>query len=529
MNDDKLKLLQSQLQQKIIQLKIESNKMPEQRSNKWLEMRKFGFGGSEVASLLGINPYMKEKDLIRQKIGIVETKWNGNIYTRWGVVQEENTKRFIELIFNMNIEEINILKGAIDGQLYSPDGIGVVNLRYFDYEMSKALNKYFYTLFEFKAPFCRIPSGIIPKEYMPQIQSGLSVIDDIDNALFVNALYRMCSLTQFGLNNSYNINFHSSDKNKNYKPDSNPIALGIIVIYQNNESKKKFKEFYEKYEHDKDVVSDESDYDDAFDDVSDNGDIFDNDVAFDDVNDNGDGNNSDNESETDPDDSDIVKKNVSSCDRDIDNEYDFNMICIDQILKYPPAISNIEIQQFKTKNINNINEILSTSYNYNSKTFQSAIKLPYEMDFGDTKNDIVHRLFELITNNNENKYVSSLKIDYLDPFIVRKNLEKIEFMNSQNIITDEDKIDEITLNKNIHKFFVNQISQSRIRLEEHSDCEIIGFIPWKLFDCDVILVNRDMECITNIQSKITESIKILNEIHKASDEKKYELFNKYYK
>ena len=41
-------------------------------------------------------------------------------------------------------------------------------------------------------------SGKIQKYYIPQIQSGLSVIKDADFALFVNSLNRICSLKTMG-------------------------------------------------------------------------------------------------------------------------------------------------------------------------------------------------------------------------------------------------------------------------------------------------------------------------------------------
>lgn len=504
------------LQQKIDQLKKESDRMPEQRSKEWLEMRKFGFGGSEVATLIGWNPYMKAKELIMKKLGLIESNWNGNVYTRWGTVQEENTKCFMEMIFNTYIVEINILKGEIEGQLYSPDGIGAVNLRYYDYEHEKALNNYFYILFEFKAPFCRIPSGIIPREYMPQVQSGLSVLKNADKALFVNSLYRLCSLTQIGLNSSYNINFHSSDKNKRYESGSDPVALGIIVVYQDDISQKKFKEFYEQHK-EFDVIEDEEydfsdNEDNNFNDTEDERDEFD----FDD-----DGNDFDDFDEDE-------NNNFSDTADEIEDKYSLNMLSIDQIIKYPPPITIAEKQQFTINHQNMINMVANNDYIYDPKTFQLAIRLPYEMDFGDTENDIVDRLFELVTNNNEKKYISELKIEYLEQFIIRKNLNKVEFINSQNIINENDNIDNSILENNIHKFFVNQIVQCRTKLEKVGNCEIIGFIPWKLYNCDIISVNRDPELINLIQTKISETIKILNEIHAAPANKKNELFQKYY-
>ncbi len=493
------KSMKSGIQEKIDQIIIESNRMPEQRSTEWLKLRKTGFGGSETAALLGVNTFKKEIDLMRSKLNIGK-RFTGNLYTRWGVVQEQNIQRLMEMIFHTTVEELNILRGEIEGQLYSPDGIGLLQLKCEREKITssdevvierKSFKEYFYTLFEFKAPFGRIPSGKVPPEYMPQLQSGLSVISDLDNALFVNALFRICSLKDLGLNNTYNEKFHYGDKKKKYCPEPKPIALGIMVVYQNMKEKEKFEEFYDKTS-DNNYGSD-SDYDSDSDSDSDN-ELY---IA-------------DSDSDDDiEDDSDDEEKKI---------DYNLNMLSIDRIIKLPP-------EYVLAKNDEAMKNIMDENYKADPNIFCQAIKQGYEMDFGNTGNSIIIRLFELMVESKDEKYVSAVKTEYSEPYLVDEHLCRIDFMYNQDIPIP-DTIDVELIEKNIHKSFCKQIENIRHKLGD--DKEIIGFIPWKMFDCDIILVDRDPGFNKLINVKISEAMKLLTKVDKAPPDKKDDMLKKYY-
>ena len=226
---------------KIIELKKLGANMPKQGTEEWKKKRMYSIGGSEVSILLGINPWKKEIDLVKDKTNL-SAPFNGNIATRWGNILENVTCRMMEIIFNTKIEEINMLLGTLKGQSYSPDGVSVVEF------IHNNIKKFYYILWEFKAPFSRLPYKKIPKEYNSQIQSGLSIIKDADNSLFVSSIYRLCSLEDLGVNNKYNESLHYLDKKrkKKYEPE-NPISVGIIVIYQSLQDKKNFTDKYIKF------------------------------------------------------------------------------------------------------------------------------------------------------------------------------------------------------------------------------------------------------------------------------------------
>lgn len=225
---------------KILELKRTTVHLPAQGTNEWLKLRKKCFGGSEIGTLLGLNPYQKVKQLIANKVGL--TKFNGNQYTRWGNIFEEVTVKWLEGLFNTKIYEFSSLPGFTDRQRFSPDGIGVFKLKCSDVVKGKVIEtiEYIILLLEFKSPACSIPNGITPVHYEPQLMTGLLSVPFSEVGLFVNNMYRKCSYQVLGYNKFYDAVYHKTDK-KRITVD-NPIACGAVMIYQTDEQKKQFAE-----------------------------------------------------------------------------------------------------------------------------------------------------------------------------------------------------------------------------------------------------------------------------------------------
>ncbi len=160
-----------------------------QRSPEWYEKRSRSFGGSELAALMGQNQYKKAHALIIEKVR--GSNFTGSIATRWGVLFENVTKIWTEKVLRMEeaIEEMPSVNGFTEGQHFSPDGLGIVRLKNIDNE-----KEWYIVLFEFKAPFSTIPDGYVPKQYVPQLQAGLHSINVAHLAIFVNNMYRLCTL-----------------------------------------------------------------------------------------------------------------------------------------------------------------------------------------------------------------------------------------------------------------------------------------------------------------------------------------------
>ncbi len=211
---------------------------PEQRSNEWYNLRKTTIGGSEIASLLNVNPYGNIAKVIAEKIGL--TKFYGNTATKWGTLFENVTKLYTEKVLCMeeHIMETGSVEGAIPRQRYSPDGIGAVELLNVDGEVDTYI-----ILFEFKAPYRTFPNGRIPPNYIPQVQTGLISIPITEYAIFVNNSYRKCTLRELDFTPSYDREYHAVDFKKRRKGAGNSVfACGIIYLYQTNDHANDFLE-----------------------------------------------------------------------------------------------------------------------------------------------------------------------------------------------------------------------------------------------------------------------------------------------
>jgi hypothetical protein len=233
--------------EKIVNFINKQEAAPIQKSAEWYKIKKNTIGGSEVATVLGLNPFKTLKALVGEKTGVLNNKFNGNLYTRWGNIFENVTKSWAEkiLLMDADIYESGSLEGILERQRYSPDGLGVVKLR----------DKYFIVLFEFKAPFKSIPDGKIPKYYRPQIQTGMLSIPIVDTSIFINNCYRKCKLKDIGFSYTYNQEFHINDKIKT----KYVYACGVIYFYQTEKQYKKLTEDEKKYINEQDTVNRDDD------------------------------------------------------------------------------------------------------------------------------------------------------------------------------------------------------------------------------------------------------------------------------
>lgn len=186
--------------------------LPAQRSKQWLQNRKFSIGGSEMGTIAGHNPYKDLRGLVEEHLGL--TEFNGNINTYWGSIIEDLVTVILEKKWDCKIHETGSLPGAIELQKYSPDG-----LVYLDF-MDKIV------LIEIKSAARRIANGKVPHMYKPQVYTGLDTVPIADMGLFVDALFRRCSMADFKFTPKYDTIIHPD------KPLGEPLALCMICIYE---------------------------------------------------------------------------------------------------------------------------------------------------------------------------------------------------------------------------------------------------------------------------------------------------------
>jgi hypothetical protein len=229
-----------------------------QHSEKWLAEKVFTIGGSSLATIQNLNPFSSIAKLISEKIGL--TSFNGDIKPQWGNLFEDVIKRYVEYDRNCIIlgEDLYIVSdGKYKGTSYSPDGIAIMsipkesmsmpNLQFSD-DMHEQIiiphTKPIPVLIEFKCPYSRIPSGKVPKYYLPQVKMGLELLNFPELGLFIEGVFRRCSWEQLGDNPDYDKTLVSKSSGKL------PLAYGICGFYLN---KVKFTEHLSKIHNNKKI------------------------------------------------------------------------------------------------------------------------------------------------------------------------------------------------------------------------------------------------------------------------------------
>lgn len=171
-----------------------------QHSEQWHDAKKYCIGGSQMSTILGLNPYETIKSLISTKADVRPTRPFGTVYTEWGNIFESVLRNYAQLIFCTHIVGNDEFIRYSDDIAYSPDGLGIVPSR------SEPTHGYL-VLFEFKCPMSRRPSTEPPKYYVPQLLTGLGVMPMCAFSLYVEGVFRRCGWGQLDESMEYDTSF----------------------------------------------------------------------------------------------------------------------------------------------------------------------------------------------------------------------------------------------------------------------------------------------------------------------------------
>jgi hypothetical protein len=395
--------------------------LPAQGTDEWLDLRRFNIGGSEIGVLTGDNKFSNMKKLVAGKVGLCCFK--GIMATRWGKAFEKVTTILMQQILEIDgsIQETSSIEGGIPNHRYSPDGLAVAKMLcggVIDGEYIET-KEYVTLLFEFKSPYSSIPDGTVPKCYMPQVLAGLGSIPIADFGLFVNNMYRKCSLAQFQVDATYDTAFHNKDAGKFVL--RNPVAMGFIIVYMSLETHSKFLESRD----DLDIDSRETGS------AADDSDTDDSDAA---------------------DDSDL---------------------------------SHINYAQMKSAGPPDLAQTILTK--------SDKIRI----DFGKSN----YYEFDSLLTMYDQKLID---FHYCEPLVIPDEMNKIPFVGRQANVSGE----------------MASISDYRRKISdgltnELADCDcakIIGYIPYKLFNSDMIVVDRDPKFLAKCNEKVQETISVVRKV-----------------
>ena len=141
-----------------------------QRTQEWYEARKQCVTASELASVLGQNPYCSKAKTLRLKLGVEQSNYT-SASCQHGIDNEDRAIQMYERRTGHRVLAYGLLRSQVEGQSHlagSPDGITCCG-----------------RLIEVKCPASRkIIPGVIPKYYLPQIEllmhiTGIRVTDFI--------------------------------------------------------------------------------------------------------------------------------------------------------------------------------------------------------------------------------------------------------------------------------------------------------------------------------------------------------------
>jgi hypothetical protein len=400
-----------------------------QGSEEWLKTRQSIVGGSELSILIGKNPFSSIADLVASKCGL--SKFTNNVATKWGNIFEELTRIITQLIFIPDIPlseeciyETGSLEGIIPHHRFSPDGLTVIICKKANGDLVPII-----VLLEFKSPLSSIPAGVVPPYYLPQVKAGLCDIEMTEMGLFINNMYRKCTLAQFGNNPEYNRNFHGSDIKKKVTIQE-PFAIGILGLYQTEEQHARLLDTYDA----------ENSY--------------------------------------------TMRSNDDSSS-DEDTREDITRTILHRIL-----------HQFSTKGLNKDNTVGRL------------------IDVGALDEQDTLKLFQYICNK-------QITVKYFAPNIymhrLRKNIPSELICADRNIISYSGY--ETNPAKFVRKFVAGCIDKGY---------RPVGFLPWKLFKSDMILVDKDPMYIYQFVPKINEVITIVSDIcatdHYAERQARFERY-----
>jgi hypothetical protein len=198
-------------------------------------------GGSEIAALRGCNPYKGFFDVVAEKVALLAGRddWTGGGRACWwGTLFEDVAAAVVGEDLGSPVRGDEICVQARPGHRTSPDGFLVARF-YRDAAGGRRLWRTHVrpsaaydaaaALLEFKCPHSRAPTGAAPKQYVPQVESGLAVAPVASVGLFVDAVFRKCPLPALGDAPGYDEEYHRTDRGR-FGPGL-PVAWGAIFVY----------------------------------------------------------------------------------------------------------------------------------------------------------------------------------------------------------------------------------------------------------------------------------------------------------
>lgn len=143
-------------------------------------------GGSDIPTIMNINPFKKRFDLLLEKAELLENEFEGNIYTEYGNVLEPKIREYINKLKNTNYIEYKKIDGNIRCHLDGFDNVSVLEIKTTSQIRKKvsSYKKYLVQLL-FYMQQTNVEKGLLavyerPKDFCEEFQEDRLQMFDID-------------------------------------------------------------------------------------------------------------------------------------------------------------------------------------------------------------------------------------------------------------------------------------------------------------------------------------------------------------
>ncbi len=228
---------------------MHSSRGSKQRGADWYRLMGETVGGSELAALLRMSPYKSFYDVVESKIaaqtGTSPSSFDGGgPACWWGSLFEGVIELVVSIDLGAPLRGTDICIRAAPGHRTSPDGYLVVRVAgggdppawdnpvlWTTDQVLPEAHAPLIALVEFKCPYSRRPDGTVPGHYRPQVWSGLSVSPVAHFGLFVDSVFRKCSLEALGPGPEFDRVYHRAKSDLAPRAWGDPLAWGLIAVY----------------------------------------------------------------------------------------------------------------------------------------------------------------------------------------------------------------------------------------------------------------------------------------------------------
>lgn len=143
-------------------------------------------GGSDIPTIMNINPFKKRFDLLLEKAELLENEFDGNIYTEYGNVLEPKIRKYINKLRNTNYIEYKKIDGNIRCHLDGFNDVSVLEIKTTSQIRKKvsSYKKYLVQLL-FYMQQTNVEKGLLavyerPKDFCEEFQEDRLQMFDID-------------------------------------------------------------------------------------------------------------------------------------------------------------------------------------------------------------------------------------------------------------------------------------------------------------------------------------------------------------